>query len=308
MIGTAFYKGQGLGNQLWSYAVIRSVSQNQKTNFGFQGVSNFKGHDFLKLDFGTLLEGKGVKFPRERVPEGFTRYYAEELKRHPSGADISELDPKVKGAPDGTFLDGTFQAEDYLLSRAEVASWFAIEGEERDECVISLRGGEFRGVPELFLPLEYYEMAIQKIKNQAPNIDFVVVTDDAPLARKWFPEFEIQTSGGVKRFHGGLYIHPKSGKIGIDFKRIQKAKYLILSNSSFSWWGAYSNLHARKIIAPKYWARYNTSNGFWSNGDSLTRGFDWLDRSGQISSYEECKTELSKYRANHDPAIDNQGK
>jgi hypothetical protein len=90
-----------------------------------------------------------------------------------------------------------------------------------------LRGGEFRGVPDLFLPLEYYKLAIREIKFLAPKIEFVVVTDDAPLAKKWFPEFEIQTSGGVKRFHGGLYIHPQSTKIGLDFKRIQKAKYII---------------------------------------------------------------------------------
>jgi hypothetical protein len=306
MIATAFYKGQGLGNQLWAYAAIRSIARIQELEFGFLGVSNFKGHDFLDLDFGTLIPGKVSNAPKEQIPEGLTNYYIERLTRHPSGADISELDPLVKNANDGTFLDGTFQAEEYLLPRAEVASWLNTDGEVKEECVISLRGGEFRGVPELFLPQSYYSNAIREIRESSPNIKFVVVTDDASLARKWFPEFEIQTSGGVKRFHGGLYIHPRSHKIGLDFKRIQKAKYLILSNSSFSWWGAYSNLYAERIIAPKYWARYNTSDGFWSNGDSLTRGFEWMDRSGEIFDYEKCKREISKYKANQDRATDTQ--
>jgi hypothetical protein len=306
MIATSFYKGQGLGNQLWSYAVIRSVAQRNGLEFGFMGVENFKGHDFLKLEFGRALSGKVPKLPKEQIPKGFTSYYSEKLKRHDSGADVSELDPVVMNVTDGTFLDGTFQAEEYLLPRSEVALWLKTDAELQDECVISLRGGEFKGVPELFLPQKYYFDAINEIKASSPNINFVVVTDDALLARKWFPGFEIQTSGGVKRFHGGLYLHPRSNKIGLDFKRIQKAKYLILSNSSFSWWGAYSNLDARRIIAPKYWARYNTSDGFWSNGDSLTRGFEWMDRSGEIFDYEKCKLEISQYKAKNDRATDAQ--
>ena len=51
MIGTEFYKGQGLGNQLWAYAVIRSLAEDHGYDFGFLGTDKFKGK-WLELDFG----------------------------------------------------------------------------------------------------------------------------------------------------------------------------------------------------------------------------------------------------------------
>ena len=34
---------------------------------------------------------------------------------------------------------------------------------------------------------------------------------------------------------------------------------------------------------------------FWAQGDSLTKGWEYLDREGNLFSYEECKVEKDKY-------------
>ena len=291
MIGTEFYKGQGLGNQFWVYAVIRSLAETHGYEFGFLGTEKFKGKWF-ELDFGKHNPESSTRFPEPRIPAGFNRYYLEEKIVHSSGADISPLDPAVAEVKDGTFLDGSFQSEKYFRDPDRVRGWFRPSGAVRDLCVINIRGGEFKGVPELFLGRRYYELAVAEIQHRFGDVAFEIVTDDAKLARSWFPNFPVHSSGGVKRFHGGYYLHPKSDRIRMDFERLQTARYLIIGNSSFSWWGAYTNPFAEFTLAPKFWARYNTSDGYWSNGDSLTSGWHYLSRDEGVFSYEECLGEL----------------
>jgi Glycosyl transferase family 11 len=292
VIGTTFHRGQGLGNQLWVYAVVRVIATRKGFGYGFVSPENFKGTAFLSLDMGGHPNEIGPV-----IESDFQSEYAERVVRHPiSSADISPWDPELHDVSDGTLLSGTMQSEKYLEGfRGEISEWFKTSGEYFDGCVISLRGGEYRNIKEVFLPKSYYVQAIEKVRELEPGVKFVVVTDDAALAREYFPDFPVVSSGGVKRIWK-WYIHPKSDRIGNDFSRIQHARYLILSNSSFSWWGAFTNQVAQLVIAPKYWARFNVSDGYWSNGDSLTSGWLWLDRFGKYFSHEECSAELAAYR------------
>jgi hypothetical protein len=299
VIGAEFYKGQGFGNQLWIYASVRSIAEKHGYEFGFLGTKNFKGKAFLNLDFGNQCKFGTSSGPVERIPDGFKAYLRENPEFHPvSGADITPLDRKVLNIQDGFFIDGALQSEGYIFeSRDQVSKWFHIQGEQQNKCVISLRGGEYRGLSEVFLPQSYYMNAIERIKQIDPRVEFEVVTDDLQLANEYFPDLPAYSSGGVKILLGRFYFSPQSTKIGSDFAKIQSARYLILSNSSFSWWGAYTNPYVQHVIAPKYWARHNISDGYWSQGDSLTSEWEWLDRAGNFSNFQECQLELSEYRA-----------
>jgi hypothetical protein len=298
MIGAEFYRGQGFGNQLWVYASIRSIAKKQGYEYGFLGTNFFKGKDFLKLDFGKHSSRGTSSKPIERIPHGFKSYVKEMQIRHPiSRADISPLDSRILNIEDGYFIDGPLQAEGYIKDyQSQICDWFSTGAELQNKCIISLRGGEYRNLPDVFLPRSYYLNAMERIATLDPNVIFEVVTDDIELANEYFPDLLVTSSGGVKIFLGRYYFSPKSYKIGVDFQRLQSAKYLILSNSSFSWWGAYTNTFVKHVIAPKYWSRFNISDGYWSQGDSLTSNWEWLDREGKFSTYFECVEELEKYR------------
>ena len=294
MIGTRFLAGQGLGNQLWVYAVTRVIAIRNGYEFVILDSKLFKGKGFLELEFSSM--GRSNFTPQE---EQFAFRYEEAITRHKaSGADISCWDPQLQAVRDGTLISGTMQSERYLDGyKDEVSSWFSTNAPFFDGCVISLRGGEYRNLRDVFLPKSYYWSAIEKIRTLKPDVKFLVVTDDEKLSREYFPDFPVISSGGVKRFWK-FYHHPKSEKIGRDFSAIQSAQFLILSNSSFSWWGAYTNRHAKLVIAPKYWARFNVSDGYWSSGDSLTSGWEYLSRDGLLYSFEECAKEYELYRKN----------
>jgi hypothetical protein len=77
---------------------------------------------------------------------------------------------------------------------------------------------------------------------------------------------------------------------------LQNCKFLILSNSSFSWWAAWTNQNATEIIAPKYWARHNLNQGFWSTGSIITRGWTYISKTGTIQDSVECQIEDSKFK------------
>ena len=89
---------------------------------------------------------------------------------------------------------------------------------------------------------------------------FRVVTDDVRTARKFFPHLDI------------------SHVLAEDYAAIQSAEYLILSNSSFAFFPAWLNENAKLIIAPKYWARHNVSDGYWACGYTIVKGWMYQDR------------------------------
>lgn len=302
MIVTEFLNGQGLGNQLWCYAVTRTIALDNGFQFGIMSPNKFKGSEFMDLDFGELVSGgSGPEGgPPLILPDGITNYYMEKRVKHPlSGADISPLDDRLRKIQDNTKIDGVMQSENYIIHRKEeVQNWFKIDEEKEirnyssdNFCVIHFRGGDFKGADTTLLSVEYYRNAMNKIKSEHRNINFVIVTDDIILSKQYFPDVEIvgaSITGLVDSKKAGHHI---GGPIGIDYSIIKNARYLILSNSSFSWWAAWTNVVAEKIIAPKYWARYNVSDGYWSNGDTLTRGWVWLDRNGVFFEYDQCLSE-----------------
>jgi hypothetical protein len=50
------------------------------------------------------------------------------------------------------------------------------------------------------------------------------------------------------------------------------------------------------ILAPKYWGRYNISDGYWSCGYNIYRNHNYLDRDGNIFTYDQCVVEFKKYK------------
>jgi len=294
MIGTCFYVGQGFGNQLWTYSVTRCAAIRNNYRFAIINSGKFKGKDFLTLNADIEISERRKK-PSTKVPYGFTSVYREnQIFDTELSYDISPFDQNIAFPADGTLLEGPMQSENYILEyKDQISGWFKVLGTEFDGCVINLRGGEYKSNPDLFLKKDYYQKAIEKILEFDSKCKFLIVTDDPKLAHEFFPKIAIQSSGGVRIYLRKIYISPKSKLIGEDFSWLQNSRYLILSNSSFSWWGAWTNTKVEMVIAPKYWARHNISVGRWSQGDSLTRGWLWLDRRGELFTHQECAHEIS---------------
>ena len=51
MIKISFKKGQGLGNQLWLYTSAKSISEKLNFDLKILDFDNFKGKEFLSLNY-----------------------------------------------------------------------------------------------------------------------------------------------------------------------------------------------------------------------------------------------------------------
>lgn len=293
MIITEIYKGQGLGNQLWCYVVTRAIALDNNYQFGIKSPENFKCLEFLDLDFGEkVIGGKGPEGgPPTKLPEKIKNYYSEKTITHTkNGVDIRDYDEDLFKIKDNTKIDGIMQDERYIIKhRDEIKKWLKInEGYECVEyskeniCVINFRGGEYVRFTDLFLTQKYWDDAIKNMQKINPDMKFIVVTNDVKTARKFFSDFEITHKS-----------------IGNDYSIINNAYYLILSNSSFAFFPTWLNDKVKFVIAPKYWARHNVSDGYWSLSQNIVSNWMYQDRDGNLSDKNICIRELSDYKNKH---------
>ena len=308
MIVTELYNGQGFGNQLWVYAVTRIIADYKKCDFSILSKNQFKGKNFMNLDFGINIEGYvSNDNPCSALPNGIVNYYTEKKEvLKGTSIDISRTDDKLFDIPLQTKIDGVLQSTKYLIGKKDnLTKWFkAKEGfninADDDLCVIHLRCGDFSWQKEVFLPVSYYKNAINIIKEQNSNVKFYCVTDQLDVAKNFFKEIEDIEFSLDSEKDKYMASHHFGAPIERDFVSIMNAKYVIIPNSSFSWWAAYLNTYAKTIIAPKYWARFNISNGYWSTSDIITDNFLYLDRDGKIFNSAQCWEEKNCFEKNNE--------
>lgn len=266
MIYGILHQGSGLGNQLHRYVATRVRATDLGVDFGFEynpdgsgKEEGFKGKSFMNVDLGRPMEGAMFTWNEKRVD-------------NENGVDIRPYDERFTEIPDGTIIDGEFQDEKYWEHRAdEVAEWLAVELLDVSECVIGFRGGEYQYYPDLFLPITYWNNAIQHIRELEPDIKFRVVTDDIPLAQAFFPNYEI------------------THDVGHDWRSVRYAKYAIIANSSFyilPRWLRHKE-GSSLTIAPMYWARHNL--GFWALPQNIYKDFHYLDTNGDLHAGNNLK-------------------
>ena len=294
MIGTEFIKGYGLGNQLFFYVTARCMAKEKGCDFGCINpgqVGNVfhsnRGMYFMDIDLGTEIPAED----RDKYTlfhEQDDRLYMGNSRHDMSnGCYISGADKRLFDIEDNTLIYGNLQDESYFEKyRDDIRSWLHVKEEAEsyeytadDICIINIRGGEYTDHPELYLDRKYFLHAIKNMKKINPDMKFMVVTEDEEAAKKLLPEYECH--------------HFDMGK---DYVTLKNARYLILSNSSFAIMPVICSTELKYAIAPKYWARHNISDGFWSSEQNIYSFLHYQDKKGKIFEPDECRRELEEYK------------
>jgi hypothetical protein len=256
----------GLGNQLFQYALGRSIEINAPGQVQFDN-SWLRGN----VTRTYLLTELGLK-PR-LGSGGWGRIISESsLRYNPS---ILELK-----TGDNVYLQGYWQCERYFERvkneiRSEVFRGMHLgDGtKQMAECIqrspasallhvrrsdnLSHRAIAFHGL----LGLDYFRAAANYIRVQAPDVQFFIFSDDPQWCHENMQEFnatvvDCNPMSGTPEPNG----HIERGRVGReveDLYLMSLCQHGIIANSTFSWWGTWlsqrEGKEPRTIVAPKAW-------------------------------------------------------
>jgi len=171
-------------------------------------------------------------------------------------------DPALRTGVETLYLVGYWQSQE-IVSRvaAELREEFSFKaapaGRDLDvlnriqacgENAVSLhvRRGDYTLAAEgnIALPLEYYDRAIAYFRERLEKPVFFIFSDDIPFMRENLPP-------GIE----AVFVdHNDNASSHQDMRLMAACRHHIIANSSFSWWGAWLNPRADKLVfAPKYW-------------------------------------------------------
>lgn len=292
MIGTELLSGQGLGNQLFCYVTTRCIAMENGLPFSIIGgetvannIHSSCGLYFMDLDYGI----PSVKEDYEQVyQEKEDRLFLGNSKHDLThGCYVTGVDENLLHPQDNTLLYGNMQAEAYYIKyKEEICKWLAVKEEydcreysRENLCILHLRCSDYLNCPELYLRKKYWTDGIRNMKKLNPDMEFMIITNDVKEAAKILP--------GIPAYNFDL---------AKDYSIIKNARYLLLSNSSFAYFPAFTSTTVQYIIAPKYWARHNVSNGYWASEQNIYEGWHYQDRKGRLFTAKECREELEEYK------------
>lgn len=293
MIGVEVQEGFGLGNQLFFYVTARCIAQDKGYSFSVVDPEHFAnnmhsdcGLYFMDLDYGIPSRKEDyANFYHEKETRLFVGNSKHDLTH---GVYVTGPDEKLVEIEDGTLLYGNLQAEDYFIRhRDEIKRWLMVKPEydckeySRDNlCILHLRCSDYMGSPELYLRKKYWLQGMKQMRRINPEMEFMIITNDVKEANKFLP--------GIPACNFDL---------AKDYSILKNARYLLLANSSFAYFPAFTSDTVKYILAPKYWARHNVSDGYWASEQNIYSGWHYMDRHGRIFSADECKKELEIYKS-----------
>jgi len=223
-----------LGNHLFQYVTCRVTAEKNDVGFSIPNGKPFGGKSvsggWLGKEFFNCSMGQPYVKQKTEFKEGVNGY-----------------NKNIENIKDNTHLNGYWQSEKYFIEwEDKIKDWFYMEKPDSpyisDEyCVIHYRAQDGY-LSENYTPNDsFFNDAKNEVLKINPNVKFVIVTDNVPLAKKKFQN-DIVISNDIKK----------------DFSIILYAKYKVISNSSFSWWAGWlGSDHSEIIIAPKRWMNYN---------------------------------------------------
>ena len=268
MIVTALFGG--IGNQLFQYATARALALRLGVPVGLdrRWFNGSKEREYA-LDRFTIADApvdpRMVPARVGKLPSRLLSHYLRGSLRIYREKGLA-FHPRVLRQRDGTYLHGYFQCECYFadqeaalrrdLAFAEPPSIDSrpVLAEISGSLAVSLhvRRGDYVSNPKLsslfgIVTPDYYARAAELIAQRAggePHF-FVFSNDPAWTAenlRLGFPTRIVDHNGGSRATE--------------DLRLMAACRHHILANSSFSWWGAWLNPSAEKIVvAPQPWFR-----------------------------------------------------
>jgi len=266
-----FFATGRLGNQIFQYAFLKTIAKKDET--------------LMIYDFNSIIDvfdvprRKTFIIKKRRYLRGILKLIARPFLILLSKLRLislirqnydnfggykysSDTYTKKGGILPFTFIDtGFFQSEKFFdanvmndliikskyLNKAN--NLLANISNNKHKVFVHVRRGDYInascfGIKGFTLPLSYYKKCIRWFEDNIENPFFVFLSDDTEFVEYCFNDIENKV----------IF----NNEIGVDFAVMVLCKSGIISNSSFSWWGACLMKERYQVFAPKYWMGYKS--------------------------------------------------
>lgn len=268
----------GLGNQMFQYAVGRSLSIQMKqsllfdtTFYSTQTLRTFQlphyliGGRTLKPNTARMLHlllNWRRMHPRrsailDRIAPKLALIYLIDIEKG--------FDARVFTACPSIYLDGYWQSEKYFSEIAQtIRSELRLKTDPDPEIIelmreisqgesvcIHIRRGDYANNPLTnayhgLLGLDYYRNSVKYMYQHLDNPHFFVFSDDPAWATENL-DIGVPTT---------IVNHTACLQDIEDFRLMTACRHFVIANSSFSWWAAWLCEYPKKlVVAPKLWFR-----------------------------------------------------
>lgn len=273
----------GLGNQMFQYAAARSLAEKRSTILklditGYDhdklrkyGLHCFqiKEHLATQTEIGAIRGSQSIFARIKRKVSskivfkgsGYRRWIFE---RH------FHFDPDILSAPNDVYLEGCWQSERYFADISDVLRHEFVVRYKPDpqnqkladliQCADSV-SLHVRRSDYIYDSItnkthgtcgkDYYERSVNYIASHISSPNLFIFSDEPQWAKDNLkfdlPKTFVDCNDDSRNYE--------------DLRLMSLCKHNIIANSSFSWWGAWLNSNANKIVvAPKKWFNDNTRN------------------------------------------------
>ncbi len=264
----------GLGNQMFQYAFAYAILQKKESAVKLD-IGSFETYDLreyelnlfnVSLEISSEEEVYRLKHKQENL---FQKIIRKVNRKSLSFSDAYykevhfNFDEKAYGTKDNIYYEGYWQSEKYFKTyREQLLKEFTLKEDihkqsqiyqqeiNRIESVsLHIRRGDYvtnshTNSVHGTCSLDYYKSAVKEIENKVSNPHFFIFSDDLNWAKENLGFIEnvifVELDENIPDHEEMLLM--------------SLCKHNIIANSSFSWWGAWLNQNASKIvIAPKKW-------------------------------------------------------
>jgi hypothetical protein len=266
----------GLGNQMFQYAAGKQLSILHQTELLIDTsyLDKDSNGSYTKRELELNVFNLNLKFASDTDIELFniqkSSKYSRGLQRnfpflfnYVYAAESGSLFNKhFFKFPKNTYLEGFWQSENYFkncksillneFTPKEPINSINLEWVNKisncESVFLHVRRGDYISNKNHnlhnILSMDYYSKALQTIKNNYPDIEVFVFSDDLTWCKEnlnFEAKMHFMDANERTSFHLDLFV-------------MSFCKHAIIANSSFSWWGAWLNNNPNKIVvAPKQW-------------------------------------------------------
>jgi hypothetical protein len=250
-----------LGNQLFQYAFLNTIAKEGEKIVTVNMEQFVDKFDIDNMNFKHLPLGKYWKFLIRKFFKTFLIFCVRlkligYISQNKTATSLLSTFSTKKGLLSITLVETNFFQSENFFDKSKVdfqikdrylkeaKSFLSQISDEYTKIFVHVRRGDYifesyLGIQGIDLPKSYFEQSMTNIIRNIKNPFFIFLSDDIGFVECCFQGLENKIIS--------------KNNMAVDLAIMSLCEYGIVSNSSFSWWGAYMMKNRKKVIFPKYW-------------------------------------------------------